>query len=58
MVTTKRKGAKKVATMTTAQLKAEMVKIAKKVEKENKWLHKNRRHTALLNERYRRAMKK
>ena len=53
----KRKGALKVATMSDAELKKEMKKIAAKVEKENKWLYKNRRHTALLNERYRRAMK-
>jgi hypothetical protein len=53
-----KKGAKKVASMTTTEIKAEMAKIAKKVEKENKWLYKNQRHKALLNERYRRAMEK
>jgi len=47
----------KISTLTNAQINAEMAKKAKKVKKENKWWHKNRRHTALLNEKYRRAMK-
>lgn len=53
----KRKGARKVSSMSDADVIKEQKKIAAKVEKENKWLYKNRRHTALTNERYKRAMK-
>lgn len=47
---------KKVAEMSLTDIVNEMSKLSEKAYKEYKWLHKNRRYTALLNERYRRAM--
>lgn len=47
---------KKLSSMTTEEIKAELRKRAEYLDKESKWVHKDRIHKALLNEYGRRVM--